>query len=341
MSQSNRPLYKRGPVRTLGKLASALDVTELQLQKLVENASAMYSYCPQVKKDGTARDTWDAHPQLKQLHELLNRRFLRQVEYPFYLQGGIRDRIVPRDYVRHVGFHAGAACAIALDIADFFPSITEAKIYDVWRNFFRFSHEVAEALTKLTIKDGKLPQGAKTSSYLANLVFWRNEHELVRRLDALGWGYSRLTDDVTISKLTRPSPQEETRICASVIGFVQQHGFVIKRTKLKVHRQNRRMNLNGLVANVRPTLPKDERNRIRAQVSELRAHLDERETPDKTLVRRALGKLAKLARFHKDEASSLKADLPENLHQFAAAEARPRTGAKKAKSRTPKHLHKR
>lgn len=322
MNQLSRPSYKRGPVRTLAKLADVLEITEAQLRSLASNASAMYHHCPQLKKDGTARDTWDAHPQLKKLHELVNRRFLRLVEFPLYLQGGIRDRAVPRDYVGHVAIHAGAECAIALDIADFFPSITEAKVFDIWRSFFRFSEEVADTLTKLTTKDGKPPQGAKTSNYLANLVFWRSEHELVRRLHSLGWRYSRLTDDVTVSKLAHPTPREEAKICSTVIGLIHREGFVIKRSKLKVHRQNRPMTLNGLVANVRPALPKAERNKIRAEVDSLAHHLGQEKNPDKPLVRRTLGRLAKLSRFHQGKASSLKSGLPGNVYQLVVERSR-------------------
>lgn len=320
MNLLKRPSYRRGPVRSLAKLASALDVAEPQLQKLIENANAMYWYRPQLKKDGSKRDTWDAQPQLKHLQELLNRRFLNQVEFPLYLQGGIRDHVNPRDYVRHVAVHAGAACALALDIADFYPSITETKIYDVWRHFFRFSDVVASALTKLTTKDGQLPQGAKTSSYLANLVFWRNEHVLVSKLDSQGWKYSRLIDDVTVSKQMRPGPHEETSICASVIGFVQSYGFTIKRTKLKMHRQNRQMTLNSLGANVRPTLPKAERNNIRGQVKGLAKQLTQQNPVEVTYVRSTLGKIAKLRRFHEGDATALRATLPKDIECLAVVQ---------------------
>lgn len=270
----------------------------------------------EVKKDGTLRDTWDALPQLKALQELINKRFLRQVSFPHFLQGGIRDLASPRDYVRHVGFHAGTACAIALDIADFFPSISEVQVYAVWQGFFRFSADVAHALTKLTTKDGFLPQGAKTSNYLANLVFWRDEHSLVHRLKVLGWRYSRLTDDVVVSKAALPTPGEETRICRLVAGFIQAQGFVVNRRKLKVTRQCRRMELNGLVANVRPALPKAERNAIRAQVHGLKRHLANPQSLDTSAARSTLGRLGKLRRLHEKEGKALRATLPDNVERL-------------------------
>lgn len=319
MVQLKLPCYRGAPVRTLETLAAALELSRPQLDALASNASRMYSYCPQKKKDGTPRDTWDAYAQLKQVHELLNRRFLSQVQYPRYLQGGIRDRAQPRDYVRHVGFHAGAQCVVALDIADFFPSITDGHVFDIWRRFFRFEEVVATVLTRLTTKDLMLPQGAKTSSYLANLVFWEGESSLVNRFESMGWTYSRLTDDICISKRAHPKHGEETFICRMAIGFVHAHKFSVKRRKLEVHRRNRKIELNSLSANDKPGLPKDERGRIRSQVQKLKYLIRNNEPVELKFVRSTVGKLAKLKRFHPADAERLAKTLPcqpASLEQF-------------------------
>jgi retron-type reverse transcriptase len=313
MSLSKKPSYKHGPVQTLTTLAEILDLTEAQLDKLATNADRMYRFRPQKKKDGSLRETWDAFPQLKNVHDLINRRFLRQVTYPLYLQGGIRDKQNPRDYVRNVNIHAGAACVITLDIADFFPSIQRHRILSVWRDFFRFSNDVAETLTALTTKDGVLPQGAKTSSYLANLVFWDTEHELVDCFERQGWTYSRLTDDITISKKTIPSDTETTRIVTLAVSFIQRNGYDIKREKQKILRGNQRMEINGLIANRRPALPKKERNRIRAQVNTLARKLADAEDIDLHFIRSTFGKLDKLRRLHPQEAKQLETRLPADL----------------------------
>jgi hypothetical protein len=318
MNLSKQPCYRRGPIRSLDILADALDVTLAQLDRLAENANSLYSYCPQLKKDGKVRDTWDANPQLKHLHELLNRRFLCQVKFPLYLQGGIRDIISPRDYVHHVQFHAGSKCAIALDIEDFFPSVTESQVLDIWHNFFRFSNEVAVILTKLTTKDGCLPQGAKTSNYLANLVFWRNEHSLEEKLKSIGWVYSRLTDDITISKRSRPTLMEESQVCGLAIGFIHSYGFKVKRSKLFVHRQGKQIILNSLLANVRAALPKSERNRIRAQVNKLAQSIRSKTLNDAQFARSTLGKLGKLKRFHPKEAEALRKNLPVDISRYTS-----------------------
>lgn len=186
-----RLFYKHAPIRDLDTLAEVLEVAPPKLERLARNADRMYRPVPKKKKDGTVRMTWNAFRQLKAVHQLIKVRILAKATYPLYLHGGIRDRENPRDYARNAGIHAGQACVINEDIADFFPSTIPRQVRDIWEHFFRFSPDIAVCLTSLTTRRGELPQGAKTSNYLANLVFWRQEHELVLHLKALGWTYSR------------------------------------------------------------------------------------------------------------------------------------------------------
>lgn len=276
-----------------------LEHTVPQLGRLAASANRMYRFVPnQFKKNGNVRETWDAQPQLKGVHEILKTRVLQRVQFPIYLQGSIRDKEHPRDYVRNAAFHIQKKCVVTLDIADFFPSVTDEQIKDIWLNFFRFNNSVVDTLTALTIKDGYLPQGAKTSSYLANLVFWRNEHELVNHLSRLGWTYSRLVDDVTLSIAREPSKAELTKANTTVIGYLQRHGYSIKRSKHEIFFRNRPMRVNNLIVNDRPALPKNQRHEIRAQVHLLNQQHLAGEVPNLKFVRSTKGKTIMLRRFH-------------------------------------------
>ncbi|WP_082163402.1 reverse transcriptase family protein [Caballeronia mineralivorans] len=269
-NRPNKPSYSFAPIKDVATLATSLGMSERQLIRVAANAGHMYRRKAVPKKDGTERVTWDAHTQLKDIQGRLNQLFFHKVRFPLYLQGSIRDKAYPRDYVRNAEIHAGACIAITLDIADFFPSTQADLVRDVWENFFRFASPVAEILTQLTTKSGFLPQGARTSSYLANLVFWQREHSLVERLRKSGWTYSRLVDDITISKNIDALPNELTTINRIAIGFLQGYGYSVKRSKHKVFRRSRPVMVNNLVVNVRPALPKAERRRVRAQAHQAR-----------------------------------------------------------------------
>lgn len=305
MSRVQKPFYRFAPVKDVQSLAETLLVTSLQLERIAANADKMYRHVPQEKKDGSTRDTWDAHAQLKAVQERVKNQLLQKIEYPLYLQGGIRDIEFPRDYTKNAAIHSGAACAIKFDIKDFFPSTTQEHILQVWKSVFRFSDEVARLLTKLTTKNGFMPQGAKTSTYLANLVFFLDEPALVKHLAAKGWRYSRLTDDITVSSVTQVTDAEISATTGTVIAFMTRNRYRLKRSKLNVCRSNVPMEVNNLLINVHPALPKHERKQIRAQNHQLHRALQRGDVVDTFTVDSTRGKIAKLRRLHPTNIDSI------------------------------------
>ena len=305
-----KPFYKHAPIRNLDTLAEVLEVSPAQIEQLARNADRMYRPVPQRKKDGSERMTWDAFRLLKAVHQLIKVRILARVSYPLYLQGGIRDRENPRDYARHAGMHAGQACLINEDIADFFPSTTAEQVRDIWRYFFRFPEEVAECLTKLTTRRGALPQGAKTSNHLANLVFWQSEYELVRHLTSKGLTYSRLTDDITVSSPRALSPVEKEKLISNVYSHIKRNGYKPKYRKHDIFNSSERMLVNNLVVNVHPALIQRERQAIRSLVHKAAQIFGNGGDANGDLpIAHVRGKIGKLKRFHSRAGNRLAAKL--------------------------------
>ncbi len=306
--------YKHAPIRNLDILAEVLEVTRPQLERLALNANRMYRSVPQKKKDGSPRPTWDAFRQLKAVQHLIKVRILAKATYPIYLQGGIRDRENPRDYARNAGIHAGQACVVNEDIADFFPSTTSDQVRDIWQHFFRFSPEVAKCLTLLTTRRRQLPQGAKTSNHLANLVFWRQEHELVLHLKTLGWKYSRLADDITISFPRPVSRLKKSCVISILYAFIKRHGYKPKYRKHDIFDSNERMLVNNLVVNKQPALPQNERHAIRGIVHRMVQRIQQGSEESAASLPSILGKVGKLKRFHKRTGKDLNEKLKHAMN---------------------------
>lgn len=308
--------YKHAPIRDLDTLAEVLELTRAQIMRLARNADRMYRPVPKKKKDGSERMTWDAYWRLKAVHQLIKVRLLAKATYPLYLQGGIRDRENPRGHARNAGIHAGQACVVNEDIADFFPSTTSEQVRDIWENFFRFSPEVAECLTLLTTRRGHLPQGAKTSNHLANLVFWRQEHELSLHLKSQGWKYSRLADDITISFPRPVSRSSKSRVISILYAFIKRHGYRPKYRKHDIFDSNERMLVNNLVVNKRPALPESERNAIRGLVHSTVRRIQQRDSEEAAgSIPSVLGKIGNLKRFHKRAGEELSEKLKRALNR--------------------------
>jgi hypothetical protein len=143
--------------------------------------------------------------------------------------------------------HANPRVMVNDDIEDFFPTTCAAIVYDTWRYFFHFPKDVARTLTRLTTRRGGLPQGARTSSYLANLAFWAVEPELVRKLRSMGFTYSRYVDDITISAKTDQSRNQLGLAVAMVRSMVTRYGLDFGPSKHKLAHAGARMEVTGLI----------------------------------------------------------------------------------------------
>lgn len=301
---NNKAYYKHKSIASVEALARALGYDAAQLHDLAKKAPVSYRVAARIKKqDGSERITYDAYPKLKELHGRLLKRILREISFPGYLQGGIKDISSPRDYVRNAGMHSGAVIVINHDISNFFPSVSERTIYDIWHNFFRFTPTVAELLTRLTSLNDGLPQGSRVSNYLANLVFWSDEPILVEKLHKRGITYSRLTDDITLSARYRLSKKEISWAIAQVHGMLGKHRFKSNRSKQKIYSSGERMIVNKVVINRKASLPHQKRSRIRAAVWSLEKECDAGETlgTNSDAYLRAMGLVTELSRFHPQE----------------------------------------
>lgn len=322
-TESLFPLYPHRPIGSIRCLALLLKTSPETLQALADSAHGMYRPVPQKKKDGATRMTYDAHTPLKRVQHLIVVKILRQVHYPRYLQGAIRDRQQPRDQVSNSAQHASARILVLDDIKDFFPSLNEKLVFDIWRRFCGFSPEVAELLTKLTTYQGTIPQGAKTSSYLANLAFWDIEGFQVDKLQSMGFTYTRFVDDVTISTRTFTSNQAVAAARSMVYGMLASKGCRPKRTKSHVGRKGQQLIVTGLVTNgASPVVEKSERKRIRAAVHNLERTVQNHGwTPGHVQAWHSTkGRVLRLVRLNPCEGIKLKRRLeaidPQAIHQI-------------------------
>ncbi|WP_126228568.1 reverse transcriptase family protein [Burkholderia ambifaria] len=316
-STTNCPSYDAKPIRLITSLAKALETDENQLLLLADEANELYRIAKKIRKpDGSLRRTYDALPRLKDIQRRIKFRILDRVTFPSYLTGSLKGR----DYKVNAALHSGAKILIAEDIGSFFPSTSASRVFDIWKNFFGFGHEVACCLTKLTTLRNELPQGAITSAHLANLVFWREEPQLRTRLDQSGIVYSRFVDDVAVSSRSVIEPAQKTEVVTSIYGMMIRHGYRPKRTKHELHTARNRMVVTKLTVNAKPGLEKTERSKIRAMVHELERLSESLDNTQAILDRlnSVAGKINMLGRFHPGKAQSLKKRLLE-VKQIIAA----------------------
>lgn len=298
----NKPKYPHQPIWSLENLADSLRVSCAELKAIAALADRSYR---RVKLEpGSTREVFCAKPRLKDIQSRIKCAILARVSFPSYLTGSLKGR----DYITNARLHSGARVLICEDVTKFFPSVSASKVLDVWRHFFGFSDPVAELLTRLTTKSGSLPQGASTSSYLANLVLWREEPLLEAKLAAHGITYSRFVDDMSMSSKTNLNPEEIERVIADVYGMLRKNGLSAKRKKHEVFTSSDRMIVTKVLVNSKPSWKASRRSAVRTQVHVLEQRVSSGEIGAELhkFVDRTSNLVGQLGRFHKREADFLR-----------------------------------
>lgn len=308
----DKPYYPHEPIGSLATLGKTLGLPPKLLLDLSQKANDSYTPFNIITKGGKSRDVFEPKYELKRLQKRINSRLFEHVEYPFYLQGGIKDDAAPRDYIENSRIHSGSKFLISLDIRDFYGNIRLESVRSVFKYLFKFPDDVTDTLVRLVTREGRVPQGACTSSYVANLIFHNSEYSYVKKLRDKGFSYSRLLDDVTISCNRLITQEEATEIIKYVSGLFREHGLRLRVSKTKLERSDdlkASYAVTGVwVGHGVPKIRRAERDMIRHSVyiCERECFKDRYSDAYHVLWNKVSGQVAKLTRLNHVQAQGLR-----------------------------------
>jgi RNA-directed DNA polymerase len=196
---------------------------------------------------------------LKAIQARIEARILKKLILPEHLLGGVRGKSI-LDNARQ---HLNARYLVTIDIKNFFPSITPLMVNSVWRKPLNCSPKIAYVLTGLTTCRNRLPQGAPTSTLLANLVLGSKDGEIRDICEKHGVNYSSWLDDLAFSGDSSP------RILGQVITRLANAGFRVSHQKIKLMGPHDRKILNNLVLGRFVTVKREYLGQIRAGIHNL------------------------------------------------------------------------
>jgi RNA-directed DNA polymerase len=203
--------------------------------------------------------------QLSLAQRRIYRRLLKPICFPEHILGAVPKRSVRDNAMRHLD---SATVLVTLDIRQCFPSVTNTHVYSVWRQLLDCSTPVASLLTRLTTFRRRLPQGAATSPFLANLFIWMVDEPIRRRCEELGVAYSTWIDDLAFSG---DRAREMIQVAASVLGA---QGLRLKRDKIKIMGPTAIKLLTGTrLGGQQVRAPKEKLSRVRSGIHKLRTGL--------------------------------------------------------------------
>jgi hypothetical protein len=174
--------------------------------------------------------------RLKAVQKKIQDRILSPIALPDYMYGGVSGRTI-KD---HANVHIGAKALVKMDIKSYFPSITSRHVYSVWHGYLHYSSDVSRLLTQLTTFNWHLPQGAPTSTALANLYLASIYQPIIDLCESIGIKPTTWIDDLTFSG------ERVREIMEPVREILAKHGFKLSRRKCIILSGTSAKNVTGV-----------------------------------------------------------------------------------------------
>ena len=249
-------------------------------------------------------------------------QILEKIEVPEYVYAFEKGRNIPK----MVEAHVGKGLLISIDLKDFFGSIKQHHVFDLFKNL-GFAEAPARTLSELCTVKSFVPQGALTSPKLSNLITTFTFGPAIKAYcDQHGYSLNIYADDVTISceedLVKRSGYDAAFEVVRFVSTLVSQYGFRVNREKTKVMRNYQRQYVCGAVVNHRVNLQKSERNRLRAIVHNTKLNGPEAEAiksnlPTPTFVNRIMGQLNWFGQLNPVAGNRLKITFREAVQELS------------------------
>jgi retron-type reverse transcriptase len=181
--------------------------------------------------------------------------------------------------------HIGKKFILKLDLKDFFPSVTAARVRGLLIAY-GYSFPVATTLAVLMTESERQPvevdenifhvpvgprhcvQGAPTSPGVCNAILLRLDRRLAGFAKKNGLNFTRYADDLTFSGEMDRAAANKFRIAISRI--ISDEGFAVNTTKTRLMGRGARQSVTGVVVNQTLGLSRQQRRRLRAVAHHLR-----------------------------------------------------------------------
>lgn len=189
-------------------------------------------------------------------------KYLMNILLTDKIRGKKQESIVPylhssvkqRSYVTNANTHVGNKYVLALDLKDFYPSVTKKKICDFFVNEFNLPYDIAmfyAVLSTCKSEDNvyRLGQGLSQSATLAYLVNYKLFNYIYEFALKDNIEMSIYVDDIIFSS-SSPIPQ---KFIDKLFGLIKDNGMEIKKKKVHNYKRESTKKITGVYINGKKT----------------------------------------------------------------------------------------
>jgi len=244
------------------ELAKLLKVAPQELDLVLRARGRYYRSARIPKRDGNYRTLSVPSGKLKLLQHKIKNHVLDQTAWLGCVHGGIRGRSV----LTNARPHVGKPLVLTLDVRDCFPSVGCARVSRIFRSL-GFEGQAVVILTQATTWKNQLPQGAPTSTSIANLALLGVDRRLLGLAREHGFSYTRHIDDLSLS-----GPPWLENFLPVILRILVSEGFHAKTEKTAAMPASGRQIVTKLVVNERVNLSREHRTAIKRELVTLSRH---------------------------------------------------------------------
>lgn len=298
MEKPPRSLVDSGiqPLPSIGSISQWLNISTRELEwysgkwngerRAPDGPMRHYNYRWERRPDRTPRLIEAPKYRLREIQRRILRDVLDRIP-PHHAAHGFTKGRSCLTFCRH---HVNRRIVMRLDFKNFFPGIRWGRTYGLFRTM-GYPREKARILTGLCTnqvphdvlakvpsgpgiprmswherkkyQSPHLPQGAPTSSSIANLCTFRLDLRLKGAADKAGAVYTRYADDLAFSG-GRDFEKNIDRFYIFICSIAIEEGFEIATRKTRIMRQGVRQKLTGIVLNKHPNICRKEYDTLKA-----------------------------------------------------------------------------
>lgn len=223
-------------------LAEQLSLTQELLYFLTYKKHFCYTKKEIPKKDGSSRILYVPSLALKVVQRWILKEILEKIDVSYQAMAFVPNKN---------GLKANAEChkknvfVLEMDIRDFFGSISEKQVYQLFCKI-GYNSDVSAILANLCTYKKVLPQGAVSSPYIANLVTYHLDVRLNGLCSRKDIVYTRYADDLCFSSNNRAKLNAVENFIKYV---VKDEGFEINEKKTRYLSNDVKKTITGITIN--------------------------------------------------------------------------------------------
>lgn len=229
-------------MKTFESFAKDIGLNLKMLDNYITYADRYYNtFYIKKKKKGKMREIDCPSRELKAIQRWLLTNYFSDIPVSKRAFGFVKNKGIKHN----ASLHLNKDYILSIDIKDFFPSISQKKVYESLEKYID-DDNLRMKIAKLCTYKQRLPQGSPTSPILSNITFKEIDDIITSHCNSQLVVYTRYADDLVFSCDTKNTLSE---VYSFVNKILAENSFEINKCKTKFLSGKGRMSVTGINLN--------------------------------------------------------------------------------------------